>query len=225
MAVEGINAFKNFSTTVNFHQSANQRTNTTANTGQGGHKPLPPKKNKNYTTPIVVGAVALAALGTGIYAHKTGKLGEVFSSKAQKLNKKINDVIHKSMSKANEVIAENTAPNGMVNLPAIDAAAGLRSIDITKAERLHQAATWLEEAYKNAYSRAQLSDGKNMFNYIHEYIKSGRTALPEIYTKMPAEEANIRIQKFADDIKKMDSHNGMTSESFIKDFKEVFMKK
>lgn len=221
MAVEGINAFQNFSTAVNFHQSSKQpQTDKAQNFSQNGHTPLPSKKD--YTTPVVVAAVALAALGTGIYAHKTGKLGSMFSTKVQKLNKKIDNVIEASMAEAKKVVSENCS-NDIVNLPAVDAAAGQRSADITKAERFHQAATWIEEAYKTAFSKAALSDEKNMFNYIHEYMNDGRTALAQMYVQMPEAEANIRIERFVNDIKNIDSHTGMTSEKFVEDLRNLFM--
>ena len=221
MAVEGINAFQNFSNAVNFHQATGTaRSDKKSISTQSQHTSLPPKKDN--TTPIVVGAIALAALGTGIYAHKTGKLGDIFSTRTQRLTKKVNKLINQYMNKAKQVINENTH-GGMINLPGIDEAAGRRSADINKTERFHQAATWLEEAYKTAFSKAQLSDGKNMFNYIHEYMKGGKTALAQMYVQMPEAEANIRINKFLDDIKQMDNHTGMTAEEFLKDLTDVFM--
>ena len=223
MAVEGINAFQNFSNAVNFHQSA-QKQQTDKGTGASkNHTPLPPKKN--YTTPIVVGAVALAALGTGIYAYKTGKFAKAASNGAasvQKIKDKIARIKENSLAEANRVINDNS-PNGIINLPIIDHSAGMRSADPAQPERFHQAATWLEEAYKKAYSKAELSDGKNMFNYIHEYMNDGKTALAQMYVQMPEAEANVRIRQFVEDISAMDKHTGMTAEKFVKDLKEIFM--
>ncbi len=223
MAVEGINAFQNFSNTVNFQQSAQKtKQNTTTNASQN-HTPLPDKK-KNYTTPIVVGAVALAALGTGIYAYKTGKFAKSGGQSLQKITEKIAKIKEAHINEANRIINDNS-PNGMINLPVIDSAAGMRSADKAQPNRFHQAALWLEEAYKQAYSKANLSDGKNMFNYIHEYMNNGRTALAQMYVQMPEAEANARISQFAKDISAMDKHTGMTAEKFVKDLKEVFMPK
>ena len=101
----------------------------------------------------------------------------------------------------------------------------MRSADPAQPERFHQAATWLEEAYKKAYSKAELSDGKNMFNYIHEYMNDGKTALAQMYVQMPEAEANVRIRQFVEDISAMDKHTGMTAEKFVKDLKEIFMPK
>ncbi len=223
MAVEGISTFRQFSVGTNFHQSvaARQTNNATANSSQKKHVPLPSKSEKNYTSPIVTGAIALAALGSGIYAHKTGKLQNIIKAKTPKLNQKINDIIKNSLQKANEVISENTK-NGIVELPVIDNAAGVWSTS-NRPEKFHEAATWLEEAYKSAYSKAKLEDGKNMFNYIHEYMNGGHTALAQMYVQMPEQEAAIRINKFITDIGELDKHTGMTAEEFVNALNNKFM--
>lgn len=222
MAVEGIKAFQNFPSAVNFHQSvpktqAAQPTNIS-------QKNVNLTEKKNYTTPIVVGAIALAALGTGIYAYKTGKFTNAAGANISKIKERLAKIKENCINEANQVINDNS-PNGMINLPVIDSAAGMRSADKAQPNRFHQAAVWLEEAYKKAYSKAELSDGKNMFNYIHEYMNNGRTALAQMYVQMPEAEANVRISQFVDDISAIDKHKGMTAEKFVKDLKEIFMPK
>ena len=224
MAVESIGAFNNFSKSVNFQQT----------TKQAEHKVAAPVKKDFKTTisenktPIVVGAIALAAIGAGIYANRGklfGKVSGALVSESKSILDKINRIKANCINEANKVIADNTV-FGEIKLPVIDKAAGMRSADKTQPERFHQAATWIEEAYKQAYSKAKdLRDGNNMLNYIYNRVNKENTALAQMYAQMPEAEASVRMTQFAKDVTKMDKHSGMTVERFVKDMKEVFIPK
>ena len=224
MALESVGAFNNFSKSVNFQQTTKQTEQKVA---------VPVKKDFKTTisenkTPIIVGAIALAALGTGIYANKNklfGKVSGTLVSDTKKIIDKINKIKASSINEANKVIADNTV-FGEIKLPVIDKAAGMRSADKNQPERFHQAATWIEEAYKQAYSKAKgLRDGNNMLNYIYNRVNKENSALAQMYVQMPAAEANVRMTQFAKDVAAMDKHSGMTVERFVKDMKEIFMPK
>ena len=132
MAVESIGAFNNFSKSVNFQQTTKQaEPKVTA----------PVKKDFKTTisenkTPIVVGAIALAALGTGIYANR----GKIFNKAAtaistdSKIIDKINRIKASCINEAKKVIEDNTV-FGEIKLPVIDKAAGMRSADKNQPER------------------------------------------------------------------------------------------
>lgn len=224
MAVESIGAFNNFSKSVNFQQTTKQAEPKVAATVKKDFKTTI-SENK---TPIVVGAIALAAIGAGIYANRGklfGKVSGALVSESKSILDKINRVKASCINEANKVIADNTV-FGEIKLPVIDKAAGMRSADKTQPERFHQAATWIEEAYKQAYSKAKdLRDGNNMLNYIYNRVNKENTALAQMYAQMPEAEASVRMTQFAKDVTKMDKHSGMTVEKFVKDMKEVFIPK
>lgn len=187
----------------------------------------PEKKSK--TTSILTGAAVAAALGIGfgIYANKTGmfKTGiKTINTAANAIKEKISKVKANSMDELDRIIKDNTGIDG-IHLDVIDRSAGMRSADLSQPERFHQAATWIEEAYKRAYSKAKLSDNNNMLNYIHNRVRTENNSLAQMYVQMPTAEANYRIKQFADDVASMDIHKGMTPQQFVKDMQEIFMPK
>lgn len=178
---------------------------------------------------IAAGAGILAALAIGIAActHNSGAAktsAKKIVSTGDKIREKIGQIKQNSMEEIERIIRENTAIDG-IHLDVIDDAAGRRSADLTQPERFNQAATWIEVAYKKAYAKAKLSDGKNMLNYIHNRINKENDALAQMYAQLPKEEAEVRMTDFAKDIIKSDIHTGMTAEQFIKDMQETFMPK
>ena len=115
----------------------------------------------------------------------------------------------------------------MIDLEALDEAAGRKSADLTLgADRFHQAASWIETAYVEAYKTADLKGGKNMFDYIAERIGDHqRLGLPTMYVQMPKEEAEVRLMQFAKNIEAENkgSKGKTTLEQFVKNMKEHYM--
>ena len=172
-------------------------------------------KNTKKATSIVVGAVALAALGVTAYV-KRDKLGQLLkkSSKqsTEKLQEKITQLKDKYRADAQRVLRENMDGS-------------IVKIENIEENKFHQAASWIEEAYLEGYSRADLKDGKNILNYIHTRIGSENNTLAQMYAQMPKEEAEIRLQQFATEAISKDTHTGMTPSEFIKDMLDVIIPK
>ena len=210
-----------------------------------------PEANKKSKTPYVAGAIALAAIaGVGIYGHKQGwfkkaakpaeniisdggKAGGAVQPKgknntpvASSIEKKIANLKAKFKSDADRVVNENRKGT-MIDLEALDEAAGRKSADLTLgADRFHQAASWIETAYVEAYKTADLKGGKNMFDYIAERIGDHqRLGLPTMYVQMPKEEAEVRLMQFAKNIEAENkgSKGKTTLEQFVKNMKEHYM--
>lgn len=185
-------------------------------------------QNDNKSS-LITGAAVLAILGigAGIYAHKTGMLkagAKKLNPTANLIKEKIANVKANSMDEIARIIRENTGIDG-VHLDVIDNAAGIRSADLSQPERFHQAATWIEEAYKKAYAKAKLSDNNNMLNYIYNRVNNENNTLAKMYAQMPEAEAKIRMTQFAKDVTAQDSHTGMTAQQFVKDMQEIFIPK
>lgn len=185
--------------------------------------------NNNNKTSLITGAAIIAALGIGlgIYAHKTGMLKagvKKLNPSASTIKEKIAQVKANSMDEIDRIIRENTGIDG-IHLDVIDNAAGIRSADLSQPERFHQAATWIEEAYKRAYEKAELSDNKNMLNYIYNRVNTENNTLAKMYAQMPEQEANMRMTQFAKDVAAQDIHTGMTVQQFVKDMQEIFIPK
>ncbi len=184
-------------------------------------------KNTKKATSIVVGAVALAALGVTAYV-KRDKIGQLLkkSSKqsTEKLQEKITQLKDKYRADAQRVLRENM-DGSIVKIENIEPAAAIRSATPDLENKFHQAASWIEEAYLEGYSRADLKDGKNILNYIHTRIGSENNTLAQMYAQMPKEEAEIRLQQFATEAISKDTHTGMTPSEFIKDMLDVIIPK
>ncbi len=203
-------------------QTLSQQTAAASSTAQKNQKSL----NSQKTKTIVLSAVALAALCGVTYwqRDKIGFIKKLGEKNIESLSGKITKLKQEFKADALRVLGENTHGN-MVKLENIEPAAAMRSASPTEKEPFHQAASWIEEAYLAAYSRAKLSDGNNMFNYISKRIGQENNTLAQMYAQMPKQEAEIRIQQFADEIMAKDNHSGMTSVTFIKNMWEKFIPK
>ena len=205
-------------------QQVQQKQNQTAEIQKTSAEANVLKKSK---TPMIVAGATLAAV-CGVVYWKREALGLTKAAAknakggVEKLQEKIVKLKEQFKSKAQEVLKENTV-NGMVKLESIEPAAAMRSASKTEHEPFHQAASWIEEAYIDAYSRAQLSDGNNILNYIYKRIGSEDNTLAQMYAQMPKQEAEIRIKQFVSEAVKKDTHNGMTPEKFIKDMWDNFI--
>lgn len=176
--------------------------------------------NKKSGQKITLTVLTLAALAGIAYWQRealglTKAIKSISNKGMQKLETKINQLKDEFRPKAQSVLKENTI-NGMVKLEKIEPAAAMRSASKTEKEPFHQAASWIEEAYKDAYSRAELKDGNNILDYIYRRIGAENDTLAQMYAQMPEKEATIRIKQFASEAIQKDTHNGMTTESFIK---------
>lgn len=174
------------------------------------------KKNSNKSLLFGLG---LLALGTLVY-WKREALGlsrtiKVVAKKTNtELEAKIKQLKITYMSDAHRVLGENTH-NNIVNLSAIEPAAAMRSASKTEHEPFHQAASWIEEAYKDAYSKAELRDGNNILNYIYKRVASENNTLAKMYAQMPKDEAQIRVKLFAVEATEKDKHIGLTVDKFV----------
>ncbi len=196
-----------------------------AQTTFGINNSTQPKNNKK-TKNILLAAIVLAVLG-GIAYVKREALGltkTIIKQSPKKLEEKINFLKDKYRPEATRVLNENTH-NGMVNLGGVEHGAAIRSASPTEQDPFHQAASWIEEAYIKAYSKAQLSDGNNVLNYIHRRIGTENNTLAQIYAQMPKEECAIRLNQFANEAAKVDNHVGMTPEKFITSMTEKIIPK
>lgn len=225
MAIGIVTASNTVSKTLNVKKSFGKKSNKPEL--RSSVSSIPEKNSK--TTSILTGAVVVAALGAGfgIYANKTGmfKSGmKTINTAANAIKEKVAKIKANSMDELDRIIKDNTGIDG-IHLDVIDRSAGMRSADLSQPERFHQAATWIEEAYKRAYSKAKLSDNNNMLNYIHNRVKSENNSLAQMYVQMPTAEANFRMKQFADDVASIDIHKGMTPQQFVKDMQEIFMPK
>lgn len=204
MPIQKISAIRPYSrkTTVNKQQDFGQT-----------QAAQPPKKSK---TPLIIAGLIIAAGAIALYAKKGAKTlsQPIFQQSTKQIEENINFLKNKYKPEATRVLNENTY-NGMVNLGNIENAAAIRSASPTEQSPFHQAASWIEEAYIKAYSKAQLSDGNNILNYIHRRIGTENDALAQMYAQMPKEEYTIRLNQFANEAAKSDKHVGMTPEKFI----------
>lgn len=186
--------------------------NQTKSNVNNNAQPQSNKKTKN----ILLATLALAVLGGLVYVKREalGLTKTLIKQSPKKLEEHINFLKDKYRPEATRVVNENTY-NGMVNLGNIENGAAIRSASPTEQNPFHQAASWIEEAYIKAYSRAQLTDGNNILNYIHRRIGTENNTLAQMYAQMPKEEYTIRLNQFANEAAKTDKHVGMTPEKFI----------
>jgi len=178
-------------------------------------------ENKQKNKKLAIAGLAILAIGGLIYWKRDSlglnKIKKNFTQKnLQKLEIKISELKTKYKPDAMRVLQENTH-NNIVNIGAIEPAAAIRSASPTEKNSFHQAASWIEEAYKNAYSRAELKDGNNILNYIYRRIGTENNTLAQMYAQMPKEEAQIRARQFATEALKKDKHTGLTIEQFVSD--------
>lgn len=184
---------------------------------------------EKFKKTLVYGALALAVLGGAAYWQKDKlKLNKISKKKIdknlEKLTAKINDLKERYKADALRVLKENTQGT-VVKLENIEPAAAIRSASPTEENKFHQAASWLEEAYKEAYSRAELKDNFNILNYIAKRIGMEDNTLAQMYAQMPKEEAEIRIKQFAAEAQQKDFHTGMTVDEFVQKMWEAFIPK
>lgn len=175
--------------------------------------------SKNNNKKIFLTGLGVIALGLLVYFKRDAlgvnkKIKPIVKSSVKELEAKITQLKNTYKSEAHRVLKENTH-NNMVNLSAIEPAAAMRSASKTEHEPFHQAATWLEEAYKDAYSKAELRDGNNILNYIYKRVASENNTLAQMYAQMPKEEAQIRVKQFAQEAMQKDNHIGLTSDKFV----------
>lgn len=225
MSVPGIGVNTAFSNmTAAQPKYAQQAVNTVSKPSYNQSSTQSQQKSK---TPIVVGSIALAALcaAGGVYAHKQGlfKAGKGVESKAAaEIKEKINSIKTKFQDELDKLLKDTQN----CDLKDVDRIAGDYSGDIGRGEdRFHFAATFLEDSYINAYSKAKLENGKNMFNWIANRIEKESDSIPLMYAQMDRKEANVRLSQFAKAISVTDDHTGMTMEGFIKLFNEKFFAK
>ena len=184
--------------------------------------------SKNIKTPIVTGAAALAVLGVAYVARDKIGLTKLVkkggTQSLEKIQEKITKLKEQYRSEALRVLHENMNGN-VVKIENIEPAAAIRSATPNLENKFHQAASWIEEAYLEGYSRADLKDGKNILNYIHTRIGNENNTLAQMYAQMPKEEAEVRLQQFASEAISKDTHTGMTPSEFIKNMWDVIIPK
>ena len=235
MPVNGIVSFGVNGKDIAKNQQTNNRQSVNK-TGQVSHLTNNDKKSK---TPVVVAAVALAALGvtTVVYGKKKGwfafkeqvkkesdKLKEITRQAIQKSGKDasktrsyVEEVTNKAKDEALRVLKENTSDGGFINLGGIEQGAGTKSCVPGLETRYHDAATWIEEGYLEAYSRSTLTDGNNILDQIYNRMANESNSLATMYAQMPEEEAAVRHETFATRaLEKDTTHTGLTVEQFVK---------
>lgn len=107
------------------------------------------------------------------------------------------------------ILLENTH-DGIISLDNMDKAAEFRALDKTRPNYLHEAANMLEESYKEAYQKAEKVDGQNLLDKIANRFEKESKALPNIYAKMPKEEALERINIFTKSAFDLQPKQGMS---------------
>ena len=223
MPVQSINANSAFSKM----QLAPAQTTASKQTQKPNIPAHKPEENGKLKNTLVYGALALAVLGGAAYWQRSrlglDKIGNA-EKNLEKLTAKINGLKQKYKPDALKVLQENTVGD-MVKLENIEPAAAIRSASPTEENKFHQAASWIEEAYKEAYSRAELKDDFNILDYIAKRIGMENNTLAQMYAQMPKEEAEIRIKQFAAEAQQKDFHTGMTVDEFVKKMWEAFIPK
>jgi len=175
--------------------------------------------NKNTKNKIILTGLGLIILGSIAYWKRetlglTKAVKSISKPSIEKIETKIIQLKSTFKEDAQRVLKENTH-NNIVNLSAIEPAAAIRSASKTESEPFHQAATWIEEAYIDAYSKAELKDGNNILNYIYKRVASENNTLAKMYAQMPKAEAEVRIKQFATEATQKDTHTGLTINQFI----------
>lgn len=215
------------------------------------------KEQKSKKTPIVVAAVALAAIGSGVYvaktkgwlgfekaakgakdaatqikketekvAKKTEKVAEQAGRKVADVRKFVEEKTNAEINEAKRVLAENTTKDGFVNLGDIENAAGIKSATVGDKDSFHKAATWLEVSYKDAYSKAEPEEGKNILDKVFNRIANENNSLAKMYAQMPKEEAAVRAEVFGKDLLAVNpEQKGMNLETFVKKLIDEVMPK
>lgn len=197
--------------------SSNSKNNSKKISSGNNLQNQPVVKSKSKMPYIAAGgAVALALLGSVLYAAKHKK---VFIYNGQKLNDKavIDKIVKTRYDNGEEVakiIKENTA-NKMLDLNKMDEAAIMRSKDLTKSDHLNEAANMIEESYKVAYTDAPVVEGKNMLDKIHNRFMTESKALIDIYVAMPYKQALERAKCFGEDVFNIKQQAGMTPNEFF----------
>ena len=167
--------------------------------------------------PYVAAGVALAAIA-GIYCLKNRTLPRDFR-KDLGLNKpeylqKIKDVKARCKGEFNKILSDNTFC-GEIKLDNMDRAAEFRALDRTRPDYLHEAANMAEEAYKAAYLKATPQEGKNILDRIFYRIEHESKTLPNLYAKLPREEALERINVFTQSAYESQPQKGMSVEALF----------
>ena len=204
------------------------------------------KEQKSKKTPIVVAAVALAAIGSGVYVAKrkgwlgfekaakdvkdaatqikkeTAKVAKETEKVAEQAGRKVADVRKLVEEKTNAEINEakrvlaENTKDNFVDLGAIENAAGIKSATKGDVDSFHKA-TWLEVSYKDAYSKASVEEGKNILDKVYNRIANENNSLAKMYAQMPKEEAAVRAEVFGKDLLAVNpEQKGMNLETFVK---------
>lgn len=180
---------------------------------------MPLFESKSKSNKVLLTTATLLLVGSLLYWKREALglpklLKSLSKPNLQKIEAKVAQLKDKYRADAHRVLNENTH-NNVVNLSAIEPAAAIRSASPIEENAFHQAASWLEESYKGAYSKADLKDGNNILDYIHRRIASEDNTLAQMYAQMPKEEAKIRVKQFTLEALEKDKHVGMTADSFI----------
>lgn len=168
--------------------------------------------------PYVAAGVALAAIA-GIYCLR-GKASAVKDFRKELgLNnperlQKIKDVKARCKGEFNKILSDNTV-FGEIKLDNMDRAAEFRALDKTRPDYLHEAANMAEEAYKAAYLKAAPQEGKNILDRIAYRIENESKTLPNLYAKLPREDALERINVFTQSAYDSQPQKGMKVETLF----------
>lgn len=168
--------------------------------------------------PYVAAGVALATIA-GVYCLKGRASSTKDFRKELGLNnpeflQKIKDVKARCKGEFNKILSDNTV-FGEIKLDNMDRAAEFRALDKARPDYLHEAANMAEEAYKSAYLKAELQEGKNILDRIAYRIENESKTLPNLYAKLPREEALERINVFTQSAYEAQPKKGMTVETLF----------
>ena len=168
--------------------------------------------------PYVGAGVALAIIA-GVYCLKGKSSVAKDFRKELGLNnpeylQRIKDVKARCKGEFNKILSDNTF-FGEIKLDNMDRAAEFRALDKTRPDYLHEAANMAEEAYKAAYLKAAPQEGKNILDRIAFRIENESKTLPNLYAKLPREEALERINVFATSAYEAQPQKGMSVETLF----------
>lgn len=168
--------------------------------------------------PYVAAGVALATIA-GVYCLKgrtsaTKDFRKDLGLNNPELLQKIKDVKARCKGEFNKILSDNTI-FGEIKLDNMDRAAEFRALDKARPDYLHEAANMAEEAYKSAYLKALPQEGKNILDRIAYRIENESKTLPNLYAKLPREEALERINVFTQSAYDSQPKKGMAVETLF----------
>ena len=174
------------------------------------------KANKDKL-PYVAAGIALATIA-GVYCVKNRTAVKDFRKELGLNNpqylQKIKDVKARCKGEFNKILSDNTI-FGEIKLDNMDRAAEFRALDKARPDYLHEAANMAEEAYKAAYLKAAPQNGKNILDRIAYRIENESKTLPNLYAKLPREEALERINVFTQSAYEAQPKKGMAVETLF----------